>query len=123
MRPPVAIVDEILAVLSNANAANSRPRAFHFLQYAARDEWIVALPGWPRLTAGGDIRARLAQILDIFFDHSQRNVSAGESRVRPPGAPTSGRMYSRPWVNPWRLLVPFGRKDQLIHPGARSERP
>jgi len=35
--------------------------------------------------------AQLAEILDLFGEDSWRRVYAGESKVRPPGAPTIGR--------------------------------
>ena len=55
----------------------------------------------------GSGRAQNAQLLDLFGEDSWRRVYAGELEVRPPGAPTSGRMSSRPWVNPWRLIVTY----------------
>jgi hypothetical protein len=46
-----------------------------------------------------DGHVRLAQILDLFGEDSWRRVHADELGLRPPGAPTNGRMESRPQVN------------------------
>jgi hypothetical protein len=91
MRPPAAIVDETFAALSSANYNHSRTRAFHSSNARLAMSGLVALPlaGQP---AGGDIRARLAQILDIFREDSWRRGHAGELEVRPPGAPTAVRI-------------------------------
>jgi len=35
--------------------------------------------------------ARLSQILDLFAEERWRRVYAGELKVRPPGAPTTGQ--------------------------------
>jgi hypothetical protein len=44
---------------------------------------------------GVAIRARLAQILDLFVEDSWRNVYAGELELRPPDAPTTNCFGSR----------------------------
>jgi hypothetical protein len=43
----------------------------------------------------GRKRVRLAHILDLFGEDSQLNVYAGELEVRPPSAPTIGRLVGR----------------------------
>jgi hypothetical protein len=67
---------------------------------------VAALPTWPRLTAGGDIRARLAHILDLLAEDSRLNVHAGELEERPPGAPTTQADLAdgaQPLIDAWRF--------------------
>jgi hypothetical protein len=68
-------------------------RAHRFDSWPTFAEHIETITGESssRMSIGNINCAQLAEILDLFGEDRWRRVYAGESKVRPPGAPTIGR--------------------------------
>jgi hypothetical protein len=62
------------------------------------------------------VDARLSQILHLFFRESGLNIYAGEFKVRPPAAPTTGYAHG-----PQRVGKPFCRQESDRGEGSAGE--